>query len=297
MDEHQPNEETLLDMRRELIETRNLSIKADHALRGLTVEMKALGRRLEAGERRTALNSIASYVLFAALSFAGMFLFFRAAIERNEVDHRLVEEKQEQNQRRLADLEAEIERRRQSERESYAFLELLQSGRRDEVVERFAAIQGRLTDRATLELFRREVDRTRQEVAQDAFREGIKAAKAENWERARDSLLRSLTYVEQATYTPTLRYQLAESLYHLRDWSAAEPHYAAVIESNALSRNDTILAVYHRAECLERSGRSSESAAVYRTFAQRYDYHPWASSALQKAASLDRRANAGADKK
>ena len=134
MDEQQSAEETLHEMRRELIETRNLSIKADHALRGLTTEMKQLGRRLEAGERRTALNSIASYVLFAALSFAGMFLFFRAAIERNEVDHRLVEEKQEQNQRRLADLEAEIERRRQSERESYAFLELLQSGRRDEVV-------------------------------------------------------------------------------------------------------------------------------------------------------------------
>lgn len=291
MDEHQSPEETLHEMRRELIETRNLSIKADHALRGLTTEMKQLGRRLEAGERRTALNSIASYILFAALSFAGMFLFFRAAIERNEVDHRLVEEKQEQNQRRLADLEAEIERRRQSERESYAFLELLQSGRKDEVVERFAAIQGRLTDRATLELFRREVDRTRQEVAEDAYREGIKAAKTENWERARDALLRSLTYVEQASYTPNLRFQLAEALYHLRDWSGADPHYAAVIESGALTRNDTILATYHRAEALERSGRAAESAVVYRGFASKYDYHPWAQGALQKAASLDRRAN------
>lgn len=297
MDEQQSAEESLHEMRRELIETRNLSIKADHALRGLTTEMKQLGRRLEAGERRTALNSIASYVLFAALSFAGMFLFFRAAIERNEVDHRLVEEKQEQNQRRLADLEAEIERRRQSERESYAFLELLQSGRRDEVVERFAAIQGRLTDRATLELFRREVDRTRQEVALDAYREGIKAAKAESWERARDALLRSLTHVEQATYTPNLRFQLAESLYHLRDWSAAEPHYAAVIESNTLSRNDTILATYHRGECLERSGRGGESAVVFRGFAQRYDYHPWAQSAVQKAASLERRAGGSNEKK
>jgi hypothetical protein len=68
MDEHQSAEETLHEMRRELIETRNLSIKADHALRGLTTEMKQLGRRLEVGERRTALNSIASYVLFAALT-------------------------------------------------------------------------------------------------------------------------------------------------------------------------------------------------------------------------------------
>ena len=70
-----------------------------------------------------------------------------------------------------------------------------------------------------------------------------------------------------------------------------------MIESNTLTRNDTILATYHRAECLERSGRASESAGVYRAFAQRYDYHPWAPSALQKAASLERRAGNADEKK
>ena len=64
-----------------------------------------------------------------------------------------------------------------------------------------------------------------------------------------------------------------------------------MIESGALTRNDTILATYHRAEALERSGRAAESAVVYRGFASKYDYHPWAQGALQKAASLDRRAN------
>jgi tetratricopeptide (TPR) repeat protein len=283
------HDDALRSVHHEIIETRNLSIKADHTLRGLTNELKQLAKRLETAERRTAFNSIASYILFAVLSFAGLFMFFRAAIERNEVDHSLVQEQRVQIERKLADLEAELERRRQSERESYAFMELLQSGRRDEVVERFASVQGRLTDRATLELFRREVDRIRHEVGEESYREGIEAARDQSWERARDALLRSLSYVESAPYTPNLRYQLAESLYHLRDFAGAEPHYAAVISSGALARNDLIMAMFHRAESLERSSRAPDAAEAYRAFARRFEYHPWSPAALQRAASLDRR--------
>ena len=285
------DDEVLREIHHELIETRNISIKADHAIRGLATDLKSVSRRLDSAERRTAFNSAATYFLIAGVSFAGMFLFAQAAIQRNEVDHALVQEQQGQLQRHVTDLEAEIERRRQSEREAYAFLELLQSGRRDEVVERFAAIQGRLADRAVLELFRREVDRIRQEAAQESYRDGIDAVRNESWERARDALVRSLSYVEHASYTPNLRFNLAESLYHLRDWSGAEAHYAAVIEGGTLSRNDLILAMFHRAECLERSSRAPEAVELYRKFADRFDYHPWAPAALARAATLDRRSS------
>ncbi len=282
-------EELIRQLEHELIETRNVTIKSDNSLRNLASDIKTIARKQETYERRMLVNSVAAYVLFASLSFAGLLVFFRASIERAELDHELADERRAALQQLVEDLQADIERRQQSEREAYEFFELLVSGRRDEVIERWPTIQGRLLDRATIELFRREVDGIRHDLAGEAWEIGQAHFNAERWEEARDALTRSMAYVEIAPYTPELHFMLAEALYQLDDYVPAVRYYDLAIGADEMTRAESVLAYFHRAESLQRTDREAEALEAYRTFARRFDGHYWAPTARQRIERLESR--------
>ena len=70
-------EELVRDLNQEIIETRSQTIKTDNSLRNLVGDIKEIAKRQEGYERRFVVNSVAAYVLFAALSFVGLLLFFK----------------------------------------------------------------------------------------------------------------------------------------------------------------------------------------------------------------------------
>lgn len=280
-------EQLLRELHHEVIEARGATIKTDHSLKNLSSELRTVAHRQKGYERRLFLNSIAAYVLFAGLCFGGMLLFFQAAVGRSEVDRTLVEERYAALESRYAALQQELELRETSEREAYTFFELLSSGRRDEIIERWPAVQGRLRDRATIELFRREVDSLRVAQAEDAWQRGMRAVEDEQWQDAHDHFTRSIAYVDVAAWTPQLHLYLGESLFHLSDYPTALRYYDLSIASGTLTRQQTIMASFHRAESLQRSGQSAEADEAYRAFARRYESHSWASTARQRAARLE----------
>ncbi|MFL5309192.1 MAG: tetratricopeptide repeat protein [Myxococcales bacterium] len=79
--EHQAAaERDFSDLRREVIESRNLVIKTDNLLKNLHAELKQMGRKQELFEKRHMMTSVAAYFLFAALATLGAFSFARSEI-------------------------------------------------------------------------------------------------------------------------------------------------------------------------------------------------------------------------
>jgi len=79
--EHQSSgERDLSDLRREVIESRNLVIKTDNLLKNLHAELKQMGRKQEQFEKRHMMTSVAAYILFAAIATLGAFTFARSEI-------------------------------------------------------------------------------------------------------------------------------------------------------------------------------------------------------------------------
>jgi TolA-binding protein len=64
----------LAEIRREVIEARNLVIKTDNLLKNLHAEVKSIGKRHEDFQRRQWISSGVAYALFAVLSVGGAFL-------------------------------------------------------------------------------------------------------------------------------------------------------------------------------------------------------------------------------
>lgn len=282
-------EELLRELHQEQLETRAQVIRTDNAVKNLGGEIRTISRKQEQYERRIVINSVGSYALFALLAFAGLFLFFRASIARTGVDESLVEQERITFEERLSTLEAELERRRASEREAYDFYELLASGRRNEVVERFPTVQGRLIDRATIELFRREVDRIRHDLARENYDLGTQGYDNEQWQEARDAFTRSQAYVELTPYSADLHYRLGESLYQLNDDAGAIRYFDLALATGDLSRPQQLVGYFHRAESLRRVERYQEAIDAYRAFARRFDDHYWAPTARSRVTSIERR--------
>ena len=79
--EHQPAAECdLSDLRREVIESRNLVIKTDNLLKNLHAELKQMGRKQEMFESRHWMTSIVAYIIFTVLIGLGAFSLSRAEI-------------------------------------------------------------------------------------------------------------------------------------------------------------------------------------------------------------------------
>src|SRR5882757_790673 len=68
---NEPQDKALEEIRREVIEGRNLVIKTDNQLKTLHAELKLVGKRQEDFQRRQWISSAVAYVVFAALCVAG----------------------------------------------------------------------------------------------------------------------------------------------------------------------------------------------------------------------------------
>lgn len=99
------HEKELGEIRREVIEARNLVIKTDNLLKNLHAEVKAIGKRHEDFQRRQWISSGVAYALFAVLSVGGaLLLVSSSSSSANEERARL--------QKRVEELSGELEKLR-----------------------------------------------------------------------------------------------------------------------------------------------------------------------------------------
>src|SRR3954465_3246905 len=64
-------DKSLDDIRREVIESRNLVIKTDNLLKNLHAELKMVGKRQEDFQKRQWIASGAAYIAFAVIAVGG----------------------------------------------------------------------------------------------------------------------------------------------------------------------------------------------------------------------------------
>jgi len=95
----------LSDIRREVIESRNLVIKTDNLLKSLHAEVKAVGKRQDEFQKHQWLSSVAAYFAFAliAITVSLVVSSIRASSDKHE---------RERLEKAIADLTAQVEKDR-----------------------------------------------------------------------------------------------------------------------------------------------------------------------------------------
>src|SRR5512138_313608 len=91
--DHKPDSETkeLTEIRKEVIEARNLVIKTDNLLKNLHAEVKAVGKRHEDFQRRQWISSGVAYALFAMLAVGGAVMVTRTSTSTADAERERLE--------------------------------------------------------------------------------------------------------------------------------------------------------------------------------------------------------------
>ncbi|MGV3619780.1 MAG: tetratricopeptide repeat protein [Archangium sp.] len=93
----------LEDIRREVVESRNMTIKTDNALKLLHAELKTVSTQQDAFQKRTWFSTGAAYVLFSALCVGGVIVISNARASAANAERERLE-------KQVVDLNATIEK-------------------------------------------------------------------------------------------------------------------------------------------------------------------------------------------
>ena len=277
----------LKELKNEIIEGRNLIIKTDNLVTNLGADIRKISKRQHQYERRFFFNSVFAYILFVIIIFTGLYLAFEARVAK---EHTKVEAHIRELvllKERLALLEEELEQRKQAEQTAYDFFVLVQQDRKDDVLDRYPEIQGKIINRSEAMLLRQSFDEIKRSLAEEAFHFALKAYQKKQYGTARDGFIKSLHHVARAPYTPSLWLHLGFSLYELKDYEGAIK-YLELSKNETVSRKDEPLLLYNLGSAYEQTGRMDPAKKTYKYLRSKYPYDPLSNKAYKRVQRIEK---------
>ena len=232
--EHPAPERDLSDLRREVIESRNLVIKTDNLLKNLHAELKQMGRKQELFEKRHVMTSVAAYFLFAAIAIIGAFTFARSEIRGAREEAVANEGKVKQLTQELDTLRrADSARRDASEKAARAY-ELLGS-EKEGPGQTLAMDQALHVDRQQISRLEAKAldDRAagmKAKIAQAALERGNAAFRRNDWNAAAQELTRYIE-LEPRFEESMVWFRLGNALTQAKEHQRAIPALESFLKS------------------------------------------------------------------
>ena len=204
--------EELEEIKREIVESRSLTIKTNNLVNGLSADIHGIGKRQQGYERNLKFSSVGFYGLVVGLVLLGAKVVIDARVDAEQAVAKELRTNHERLEKELKLLEAREEARTLAERRAMEFQDLITSQNRVEALKRWPEITKLALTRAERVNFERAVERFRNEMSVIAYNTGLDHVRAERWHEAEKALRSSLENKEDAPHADEARYQLARAL-------------------------------------------------------------------------------------
>jgi tetratricopeptide (TPR) repeat protein len=283
-------EKELADIRREVIESRTLVIRADNQLKTLHAEVKTVGRRLEAAIKSQRLASATAYGLFALLAVgAGLAVtVVRGAVaahERAELNAQLAEATAALEQTKAQTAAAAAASRNAGE-----VFRMLAEGSLDDRLKAVPAL-ARLDETHLTPLERRalheRVEVTRREIGATALERGRQASRRGEPGVAAEELARFLALDPPEPEALEASFLLGAAYARSGRPADAIPLLARVVDKDRRARtHEEAMALLSLA--YEQTGQPARSAEVARAALEGAPTSPWAPAFRSRLAAARR---------
>jgi TolA-binding protein len=285
-------DEEIREIKREIIESRGLVIKTSNLTNSLAADIKSIAKRQAGYERRFNWNSWVAYILFAALSFLGLWFATQARISEYEAVAEQLRQRTEALQRELEEERGRAERRLRAETQASQFYRLIRERRRAEAVEQYTEVRREELSPAEAAFFQDQVERFQVDLSVQAYQNGIDLVRTGRYAEAAEAFEEARRLDEDGTHIPAVKLELARALRHLGRTARAK-ELAAEVAEQTIDRElqDDGLLLF--AQCAEEVNEIDEARAALRTYMRRWPRGAFAVDVRQHLADLNRRAMRG----
>jgi len=226
-------QKALEDIRRETIESRNMTIKTDNALKTLHAELKSVVTQQEAFQKRTWFATGAAYLAFAVLAALGAAMISGARASSLEADRDKLEKQLKEANAALEAQKTEAGQQLALERAAadvYRMMTTLSGDERLKGVDAMARL-----DHAKLSPFVRQVlqDRAaqlKQEVGGQILERGRAAFRKQDWPNTISELSRYLALSGESPEATEALFFLGDAYFQSKQYADAEKQLARVVE-------------------------------------------------------------------
>lgn len=204
--------EELEEIKREIVESRALTIKTNNLVNGLSADIHGIGKRQQGYERSLKFSSVGFYAVVLGLVLTGAKVVIDARVESERAAAKELKDNVERLEKEIKLLQSREEGRAQAERRAAEFQELIAAQNRAEVIKRWPEVSKLSLTRTERVTFERAVERFRNELSVIAYHAGLDHIRAQRWHEAERALRSSLENKEDAAHADEARYQLARAL-------------------------------------------------------------------------------------
>src|SRR5687768_15166699 len=135
MDEHE-----LQEIKREIVESRSLSIKTNNLVNALAADVKSIAKRHQTQERRLFVNGAAAYVVTITVVLVFVKLAWDIRLETVRAEGNEAVEHAAQLEKQFKALQTREEATLRARRQASEFYALIQENKRREILERFPEV-------------------------------------------------------------------------------------------------------------------------------------------------------------
>ena len=285
-------DEEIREIKREIIESRGLTIKTNNLVNALAADIKSIAKRQAGYERRFNWNGAVFLVTIAIVSFAGLKLASDARIGEIDSEMARLRRQVDELEGELAEETRRAENRARAESEAGRFYDLIREQRRADVVEGYSRIADENLSRAERAFFRDTYDQFRLDLSVTAYQNGLELMRTERYAEAAEKFQEAIRLNDEAPHVPAVKYQLARALRRLGRQSEAMVYARQVVEQN-VDRELQDDALWLLALCAEELDDIDTARQSLRTIMRRWPRSSLAREARPKLRDLRLRALRG----
>ncbi len=275
----------LEEIKREIVESRSLSIKTNNLVNALSADMNSIAKRQQAYERKLRWDSAVAYVVTSLLLLIAAKIVVDARVEAVRADSKDGRERLGQLEKELDRLRATEEERSKSERAAGEFYALIKSDKHRDVLTQFEALKNLQLTRTERQVFAAARDRAASVLSLDLYHEGLDHIRTRRWHEAEQALRQSLQYKPNAAHASQAQYQLARALRTLGKQREAIPLLMKL--SEASSDPDVMDdATFLLAETQLDIEAYNDAKATLRAFMRRFPSSPLLNDARSKLSTV-----------
>ncbi len=229
----QMEEYELEEIKREIVESRSLSIKTNNLVNALSADLKSIAKRQQNYERRVFVNSATAYAVTIAVILVFVKLAWDIRLEAVRGESRESRERGEQLEKEIKTLQAREEAQARVSRRASEFYQLITLNKRKELIDGFAEIAKLDLTPTERSVFEAGAERARNELSLIAYQSGLDHARMGRFHEAQQAFRDSLKYKTDAAHSPQANFQLARALVKLGMHRDAIPILMQLSEASA----------------------------------------------------------------